>query len=193
MAGHARYMAVLDACVLYPVAVADTLMSLAAVGVFAAKWTTLIESEWIRSLETDRPDLVGRLEYRRDQMPRAALDCEVPEAAWRPLTDGLTLPDPNDIHVLAAAIAGHADGIVTTNLVDFPLAILAQHGLERIHPDEFIVAQIDLDLVSSLSAFRSMRGRRQNPQNSPLEFAAALERNGLALTAERLRECVELI
>ena len=50
MAGHARYTAVLDACVLYPVAVADALMSLAAVGVFAAKWTTLIESEWIRSL-----------------------------------------------------------------------------------------------------------------------------------------------
>jgi hypothetical protein len=178
---------------MYPAAIADALISLAAVGVLAVKWTTLIESEWIRSLEADRPDLVGRLEYRRDQMRRAALDWEVPEAAWLQLTAGLTLPDPDDVHVLAAAIAGHADGIVTTNLVVFPLAKLAQHGLERIHPDEFIVAQIDLDRVSSLSAFRAMRGRRQNPQNSPFEFAAALERNGLPLTAERLRECADLI
>ena len=46
MAGHARYTALLDACVLYPVAMTDALLSLATAGFFAAKWTTLIETEW---------------------------------------------------------------------------------------------------------------------------------------------------
>ena len=141
----------------------------------------------------DRPDLVGRLDVRRDQMRAAAVDWEVPESGWRPLATGLALPDPNDVHVLAAAIAGHADCIVTPNLADFPPAALVPHGLERIHPDEFIVAQIDLDLVSTLPAFRAMRARRRNPQNTPLEFAAALERNGLVQTADRLRACAALI
>ena len=68
MAGHARYTALLDACVLYPMAMADALMGLATAGLFAAKWTTRIEAEWIRSLEENRPDLQGRLDYRREQM-----------------------------------------------------------------------------------------------------------------------------
>lgn len=71
MAGHARYTALLDACVLYPLAMADALMSLAIAGLFAAKWTARIESEWIVALEEKRPDLQGRLGFRRDQMREA--------------------------------------------------------------------------------------------------------------------------
>lgn len=51
MAGHARYTALLDACVLFPVAVCDSLMSVAATGLYAPKWTRRIEDEWTRSLE----------------------------------------------------------------------------------------------------------------------------------------------
>ena len=61
MAGHARYTALLDACVLYPLAMTDALLSLATAGFFAAKWSTRIEDEWIRSLERQRPDLAGKL------------------------------------------------------------------------------------------------------------------------------------
>ena len=88
MAGHARYTALLDACVLYPVPVADALMSLATAGLFAAKWTTRIEDEWMRALEMRRPDLVGRLGVRRDSMRAAVPDWEVPEAAWALLEGG---------------------------------------------------------------------------------------------------------
>jgi len=63
MAGHVRYTALLDACVLYPLAMTDAVMSLATAGLYAAKWTTRIEQEWIRSLERQRPELVGRLRY----------------------------------------------------------------------------------------------------------------------------------
>ena len=166
MAGHARYTALLDACVLYPLAMADALMSLATTGLFAAKWTTRIETEWIRSLEQNRPDLRGRLDHRRDQMREAVPDWEVDEQAWTICARGLELPDPNDVHVLAAALAGHADCIVTANLKDFPAEVVAPLGIEVIHPDQFIVAQWDLEQLVAVAAFKRMRARWKKPQAS---------------------------
>lgn len=193
MAGHARYTALLDACVLYPLAMADALMSLATSGLFAAKWSRRIELEWIRSLEENRPDLKGRLELRRDQMRAAVPDWEVDEPSWLAVAGGLSLPDANDVHVLAAALVGHADCIVTANLKDFPVDITEPLGLEVIHPDQFIVAQWDLDPLAVLAAFKRMRARWKRPQASAEDFAAAMERGGLPATAQRLREAAELI
>ena len=193
MAGHARYTALLDACVLYPMAMADALMSLATAGLFAAKWTTRIEAEWIRSLEENRPDLQGRLDYRREQMREAVPDWEVDEQAWTICARGLELPDPDDVHVLASALAGHADCIVTANLKDFPAEVVAQLGIEVIHPDQFIVVQWDLDQLVAVAAFKRMRARWKHPQASAEDFAAAMERGGLPATAQRLREAAELI
>lgn len=172
---------------------ADALMSLAATGLFAAKWTLAIEDEWIRSIEARRPDLTGRLTTRRDEMRRVVPDWEVQEVAWRALARGLSLPDPSDVHVLAAALAGHADCIVTSNLRHFPTASLAPPGLEALHPDSFIVAQWDLDPLAVVLAFKRMRARRQRPQASPQDFAEALSRSGLPITAQRLHAAAELI
>jgi len=193
MAGHARYTALLDACVLYPLAMTDALMSLATAGFFAAKWTTRIEYEWIRSPERQRPELVGKLTVRRDSMRDAIPDWEVPEAAWASLLPGIELPDPNDAHVLAAAIAGHAECIVTSNLKDFPSAVMLEYGIEAIDPDTFIINQWDLDPVNAIAAFKRMRARRKKPQSSPDDFADALELGGLPTTADRLRLAAELI
>ena len=193
MAGHARFTAVLDACVLYPVSVADALLSLAVTGLYAAKWSISIEDEWMRSLERRRPDLQGRLGSRRDDMRAAVPDWEVPAPAWQAIAGGLRLPDAGDVHVLAAAVAGHADCIVTSNLKHFPADALEPYGIEAIHPDDFLVAQIDLEEVIALAAFRDMRARKKNPALDPEAFAQALERNGLAATANRLRLAAELI
>lgn len=193
MAGHVRYTALLDACVLYPVAIADALMSLAVAGLYAAKWTRKIEQEWIAALEERRPDLSGRFGVRRDQMREAVPDWEVEEAAWHPSAVGLVLPDPDDVHVLAAARAGHADCIVTANLKDFPVAAVEPFGIEIIHPDQFIVAQWDIDPLVAVAAFKRMRARWKRPEASAEDFAAAMERGGLPATAQRLREAIELI
>jgi hypothetical protein len=193
MAGPARYTAVLDACVLYPVSVADALISLAVAGLYAAKWTEAIEHEWVRSLERRRPELLGRLGPRRDDMRAAVPDWQVPAAGWQAIAPGLALPDTNDTHVLAAAVAGHADCIVTANLKHFPAAALQPYGLEAIHPDDFIVAQLDLDEFTALAAFRDMRARKKNPPLDPESFVQSLERNGLAATANRLRLAADLI
>ena len=96
-------------------------------------------------------------------MRDAVLDWEVNAEGWQALAPSLTLPDPKDVHVLAAAIDEHADCIVTTNLKDFPASILDVYGLIALHPDDFIVAQPDLDLFSALGAFKAMRARKRNP------------------------------
>lgn len=103
------------------------------------------------------------------------------------------MPDPDDAHVLAAAIAGHADCIVTCNLKDFPGKILLEYGVEAIDPDTFIINQWDLDPVSAIAAFKRMRARRKKPESSPEDFADALELGGLPTTADRLRLAGELI
>jgi hypothetical protein len=193
VAGHARYTALLDACVLHSMPVADALVSLAAAGLFAAKWTRMIESEWMASVEARRPDLVGRLGIRRDLMRDAVPDWEIPERRWRPFATALSLPDPDDIHVLAAALAGHADCIVTANTRDFPADVVEPLGIEVIHPDRFILAQWDLDALAVVSAFKRMRARLKRPEATPDDFAASLERAGLAATAQRLRDAADLI
>lgn len=169
----------------------DALMSLAATGLFAARWTTRIEQEWIAALARRRPDLAGRLDVRRDAMREAVPDRQVPEHAWRPVAQALTLPDPDDTHVLAAAIAGHADCIVTTNPRDFPAAVVAAYGIEMVDPDRFIVGQWDLDPAVAIAAFRDMRARWRKPEASAEDFACAPERGGPRLSAQRVREAAE--
>lgn len=193
MAGNARYTAVLDACVLYQLAIADSLMSIAVTGLFAAKWTKKIEEEWMRSLEKNRPELKGRLGSRRDDMREAVPDWEIPEVAWNSITGSLNLPDPNDVHVLAAAISGHADCIVTRNHQDFPPSIMAIHGIDTLDPDEFIVNQWDLENVPVMAAFKGMRARRKKPTETVEDFAQTLEKNGLPATAQKIREAAALI
>lgn len=113
--------------------------------------------------------------------------------AGQALIASINLPDPDDNHVLAAAIAGHADGIVTANLKDFPAALVHPFGIEILHPDDFIINQWDLDELATVAAFKRMRARRKKPEANAEDFAQAMERNGLAATAQRLREAAELI
>lgn len=193
MAGHSRYTALLDACVLFPMATCDALMSVAVTGIFAAKWTRRIEDEWMRNLAELKGVVPEAFERRRDAMRRACPDWEVEVEAWVSLVDCIKLPDEDDRHVLAAAVAGHTDCIVTSNLKDFPASALGPLGIEAIHPDDFLVAQLELDPLHVLPAFKKMRARLKDPESTPEVFAAAMERNGLTQTAAYLRQASELI
>jgi len=168
-------------------------MSLATAGLFAGKWSAKIEEEWIEAIEEDRPDLKGKLGQRRDDMREAVPDWEVSASGWQAVIGSLKLPDPKDVHVLAAAIVGHADCIVTTNVKDFPKNVVQPYGIEIVHPDQFIINQWDLDELVAVAAFKHMRARRKKPQATAEDFAQVMERNGLAATAQRLRGASELI
>jgi predicted nucleic acid-binding protein len=184
---YVRPTAVLDACVLYPIAVTDALISLGSRGLFRAKWTTRIESEWTRAIENRRPDLVGRLGTRRDAMRAAIVDWEVADLAVEAISLDAQLPDPDDGHVIAAAIGAQADLIVSFNVADFPQRVLDTYGLEVVHPDEFIVSLKESDDLLWIDTFASMKQRLRKPVLSSHEFAEAFERAGLPNTADALR------
>lgn len=108
-----------DACVLYPSTLRDVLMEIAQIGLVQAKWSDQILDETFRNLKEDRPDLdPAKLDRTRALMARAVRDCLV--KGHEPLVDVMDLPDPDDRHVLAAAVRAKAQAIVTFNLKDFP-------------------------------------------------------------------------
>ena len=122
-----NFTVVYDACVLYPNTLRDLLMELATRDLYRAKWTDEIHDEWIRNLKQNKPDLPIEKLYRvRDLMNENVRDCLVIDYQW--LIEKLNLPDPNDRHVLAAAIKAKAEVIVTSNLKDFPQSELVQPG-----------------------------------------------------------------
>jgi predicted nucleic acid-binding protein len=193
MAGSARYTAILDACVLYPATLRDLLLSLARDGLFHARWSERIQDEWVRSLIKRRPELDEPALRRTCALMAAAVPDSVVRG-WESIEPGLTaLPDANDRHVLAAAICGHADAIVTFNLADFPADALAPYGVEAQHPDDFILNQLDLNPIAALKSIKAMRARWRNPQLTAHDLAAGLERLQLPLVAARLRDVAELI
>ena len=179
-------IAIYDACVLYPAPLRDLLMRLAIAEAVRAHWTETIHEEWMGSVLKDRPDLAReQLERTRSLMNAHVHDALV--EGFEPLIPGLTLPDPDDRHVLAAAIRAGAGVIVTFNLKDFPTEALAPHGVRAQHPDEFVGHLLDdcRDLVCG--AAKEQRASLKNPPKSVAEYLNTLERVGLPQTAARLR------
>ncbi|WP_332776994.1 PIN domain-containing protein [Polaromonas sp.] len=191
MAGSARYTAILDANTLYPMLVRDLLLSLATAGLYHARWTAAIHDEWTRNLAKDRPEIAHHLPSVVAAMNRAVPDCIVEH--YQPLIGCVALPDASDQHVVAAAIAGHADAIVTFNIKHFPPDALSPHGIEVQHPDDFVMNQLQLQELLAIQAIKRMRARWRNPQRSAAELIDALEKRGLPLTAACLKQAEALI
>jgi predicted nucleic acid-binding protein len=124
-----NFTAFYDANVLYPAELRNLLMHLAMTGLFRARWSAGVHEEWITGLLRNRPDLSReKLERTRMLMDKHAEDALV--TGYEDLIEGLQLPDPDDRHVLAAAIWARADVIVTANVRDFPADILTPFEIE---------------------------------------------------------------
>jgi predicted nucleic acid-binding protein len=176
-----------DASVLYPSELRNLLMHLALTGLFRAKWSAAVHEEWIGALLRRRPDLSReKLERTRRLMDLHAADALV--TGYEDLIEGLQLPDPDDRHVLAAAIRARADVIVTANLRDFPPNILGQFGIEPQHPDEFILYLLDLAPRRVARAARDHRESLKNPPKTIEQYLGALKAQGLTQTVSVLRE-----
>lgn len=177
------YTAVFDSCVLFAEMTRNLLLNLAETGLFSAKWTADIHGEWISSLLARKPQIKQeRLERLRQLMDMAIQDCLV--TGYEPLIEGLSLPDPDDRHVLAAAITASADVIVTTNLKDFPVEALQPFHLVAQHPDEFIVNQITLSSASAgMVATALIRHKKSLTVSRPTwrKFFASLGRPEIGL------------
>ncbi len=134
--------AVLDACVLIPATLRDTLLRAAQRGLYRPHWSATILDEVERNLvkaQLTTPENAQRLvTILRQRFPRAMT------TGYEPLIPAMATRDPNDRHVAAAAVTAHAQVIVTFNLRDFPEAGLTAYGLEAQHPDTFLTNLYDL-------------------------------------------------
>jgi predicted nucleic acid-binding protein len=173
----------LDACVLFPTVLRELLLGAAAAGGYDPLWSPRILEEWARATRRlpEGAEAIARAEI-------AAMRTRWPEAEIDPPPDlaaTLSLPDPDDRHVLAAAIAGGADSILTLNRADFPPRTLARHGLMLRQPDEFLrdlwSGGLDLPAVAE-----AVRARAEAASGRPQELRPLLKRAGLPRTAKAL-------
>ncbi|GAA0412094.1 PIN domain-containing protein [Pseudomonas extremaustralis] len=154
-------------------------------GLYRARWTSQIHEEWKRNVLKNRPDLT----LKQVDCTSALMDKAIPDAlvtGYEDLCSSLDLPDPDDRHVLAAAIRSKAEVIVTFNLKDFPAHILAAYDIEPMHPDDFISDLWDLDQAAVLAAVQKQRRSLVRP---PMEVGAYLDmlmRQGLLQTSKAL-------
>ncbi|WGW02729.1 RSP_2648 family PIN domain-containing protein [Tropicibacter oceani] len=177
--------ALLDTCVIYPTVMREMLLGAAGQGLFTPLWSARILEEWARAarklVPEGEPQARGEIALLSSQWPGA-------QVTWAPsLESRLWLPDPADTHVLAAAVAGNADLIITLNAKDFPRNVLAEEGLSRADPDSFLFGlwQANPEALAHVGAAVLAEARRlsgEDWQMRPLLKKARLPRLAKALS-----------
>ncbi len=186
-----KVTAVFDACVLYSAPMRDLLVELGYQRVIRARWTAEIHEEWMGNLLANRPDLDPKKLDRTRAMMDSVKGCLV--SGHLGLISTLTLPDPDDRHILAAAIKSRANHIVTINLKDFPQSVLDDYKIEALHPDFFLLKILKAREVAFCSVAKAVRDRLKNPSKTAEEYLLTLEEQGLTRTVGRLRDFVDVI
>jgi predicted nucleic acid-binding protein len=167
-------------------------MRLALTDLFRAKWSATIHEEWMRNVLKNRPDL------KREQLERTRhlMDVHVRDGlviGYEPWIDKIDLPDPNDRHVLAAAIQAEANIILTFNLKDFPEHFLQPYNIVAKHPDNFITSLINIAPRDVQTVVKRHRASLKNPPKSVNEYLAIIEKQGLPETVKQLQQFAHLI
>lgn len=165
------FVALLDANVLYPVWLRDALLRIAETGVFQVRWSERILDEAQRNIKANRPDLEpSAVDKTFEDMKEAFEDAMV--TGYENLEPSMT-NHPKDRHVLAAAVVGRADVIVTENLNDFPAEACDAYNVEVQHPDVFLSNQWELDEESMVEAIEQWLEDLSNP---PLTLEELLQK-----------------
>jgi len=189
------FAAFLDTCTLWPSLRRDVLLSFAAEGLYRPIWSSTVldelficEVDKLTSRGADPKDAEIRAIQLIQNMRVAFDDSEVPEATYKALEGSYGLPDPNDEHVVAAAVIGNAGAIVTENLKDFPIQLLP-FGVDLTHPSEFLYDTVQIDPVGASRAIQRIvqRSGRFGPQ---LTFDDVLDQ---LRTRYGLDACVHLL
>ncbi|MDA8000714.1 MAG: PIN domain-containing protein [Alphaproteobacteria bacterium] len=187
-----RSIALLDANVLYSSFTRDIFTGLASTGAFYGRWTDEIHQEWMRALRRNDPlTTPEKLERIRARINESSPDGLI--VGYKSLIAKLTLPDPDDRHVLAAAIVGRCDTIVTQNLKDFPDEYLARYQIGAQTPDTFLMNQMRRDADLFCETIRKVRNFLRNPPYSVERYLSDLRKGGLAGTASALEKHAHLL
>lgn len=180
-----RFVVLLDANVLYPFRKRDVLLRFYEAGLFRARWTNEIISEWTGNLLESRSDLSESILAQRDKLVAVFPDALV--SGYEHICEGLSLPDAGDLHVLAAAIQCGAQHIITDNMRDFPQEALEPYDIEAIEADEFLARTFDLYTAEAMTVLRELREHYSKPPFTPSEFVLDLTAKGLPKLAARVR------
>ncbi|HKX28144.1 MAG TPA: PIN domain-containing protein [Blastocatellia bacterium] len=176
-----------DANIFYSILMTDMILSLGEAGLYRPRWTNDIHEEWIRSvLKNQAQRAPEQLERRRAFMDQA-IGYDLIENYERHI-EGLVLPDPDDRHVLAAAIEAGAEILLTYNLRDFPEPVVAPHGVTVTHPDEFLCRYLLGEAETVLSVVEEMRVKRKRPEISQPQLLEKLARLSIPRFVEMLRK-----
>jgi len=180
-----------DACVLYPAPLRDLLLRVAEAGLVQAKWSDRILDEAFDAILRDRPDLDrARLQRPRSMMNKAIPDCLV--TGFEELPGDVLLPDPDDRHVLAAAIHSGARAIVTANVRDFPDEALSPFEMEAVHPDQFVLGLVGLAPGVVLRVLEEQAAALKSPPVTLADLLDTLEKNGLVRSVAESRRLFKL-
>ncbi|ROP74358.1 PIN domain-containing protein [Curtobacterium sp. PhB115] len=177
------FPAFFDACTIYGITLSDLLLRLADEGVFRPLWSDEVLDEVRRNAVDGGIDAAGidrRLAMMRTYFPDALV------TGHDDLVDGLTC-DPKDRHVLAAAVRGSADVLVTFNLRDFPPSSLAALDVEAVHPDEFLLDQLDLYPGAVTRVLGELAEDYVDPPQSIVDVLETLRRAGVPRFADDVR------
>ncbi|RSN49236.1 PIN domain-containing protein [Amycolatopsis sp. WAC 04197] len=178
------FPAFLDACVLIPIRLTDLLLRLAEAGTYRALWSGEVLDEVERNLVGHFGLEPQQAKRRLTGMRSAFPDSEV--TGYEPLIPTMT-NHPKDRHVLAAAVRANAAVIVTANLKDFPASALEPHQLEAVHPDDFLLDQLDLYPAATLRCLREQVNALERPPETLSEFLERFERTVPAFSKESRR------
>ncbi len=179
--------AVLDACVLVNGGVRDFLLWIAEAGAFSPAWSDTIHDEWMRTRRDKFGIPMPRLVHTRTEMDKA-----FPGANFVPDPETLRtvlLPDRNDVHVVATAVAAQAKTIVTYNERHFPRTVLDPLGLRKETPDVFCTRLFEQAQAEVAEGARLHRASLKRPPYDPgpyldyLELKLELRRASLLLRA----------
>lgn len=183
---------VYDASVLYPAPLRDTLMRVGIAELCQARWTQEILNEWVTNLLQNRPDITReRLERTCSDMNEAIDGALI--SGYEPFINTVELPDPDDRHVLAAAIHAKAQLIVTNNIRHFPAEILEKYDIEGCHPDAFLARLYASAPADVIEILHEQRADLKRPPQTVDEFLETLERNGLNLLVQLLERHKKLL
>lgn len=180
------FTVVLDACVLVPFTLADTLLRIAQTGSYDIRWLDDILDEVQRNvahLIRDEARARKRVQQMRTAFPFACVE------DYRPLIPAMT-NDPKDRHVLAAAVRSECHTIVTANLRDFPPDALALWDVDVLDPDEFLLGQLDLAPGSVMRALHAQSSSYENPPITVPRIIGKLSAMSLTQFADEVRRHV---